>query len=187
MFGGVKKKKLTGHKTSWFRCQEPLGTKVEDKSRLWVLQRLCCGEREKVSFYFASSTELPRAFQMPSWNHIIPVCLWKAPIWKFLPLLHSSFLLAFVCACLACLHACVCCGRWISALEDGKYSNLNGSKLAVSRTIGTLGKMQYGAPCFLKLFWHSSQEVSVSVHYHPQKIIFLLCLSLVLVIFVSII
>lgn len=38
----------------------------------------------------------------------------------------------------------------------------------MSRTIGTMGKMQYGAPCFVKLSWHSSQEVSVSVHYHPS-------------------
>lgn len=64
----------------------------------------------KSELLFASSTELPLAFQMPSWNHIIPVYLWKAPIWKFLPLLHSSFLLAFVCVCLRLfgLLACLC-------------------------------------------------------------------------------
>lgn len=116
----------------------------------------------KSELLFASSTELPLTFQMASLSHCVPVYLWKAPILKFLPLLHSSFLLAFVCACLACLHACVCRGRWISALEDGKYSNLNGRKLAVSGTIGTLGKMRYGGPCSLQLFCHSSQEVSIS-------------------------
>lgn len=74
-------------------------------------------------------------FQMPSSIQVIPVYLWKASILKFLQLPHRSsleVLLTFVCACFACLHACVCCGCWI----DREYTKLNARSVRDDRHTG---------------------------------------------------
>lgn len=46
---------------------------------------------------------------------------------------HSSFLLHFACARLACVHARLGRGRWMRTLEDGGFAKLNGRKLAGGR------------------------------------------------------